>query len=124
MKQNVGFMGLGIMGAAMAANIRNAGYPLRVYNRTASKAAALNFGHQGGLALETMLDVVLSGPLSRGLFQTKAEMVTENHFPANFPLKHMTKDCKFIVDTAYDTGAPVLLGQVLLHLYRCVGPQS
>ena len=38
MKPKVGFMGLGIMGSAMAANVHRAGYPLMVYNRTAAQA--------------------------------------------------------------------------------------
>ena len=37
----VGFAGLGTMGAAMAANLLRAGYPLRVWNRTPGKAGAL-----------------------------------------------------------------------------------
>ncbi len=37
----IGFVGLGIMGRPMAKNILNAGYPLCVYNRTASKAKEL-----------------------------------------------------------------------------------
>jgi 3-hydroxyisobutyrate dehydrogenase/glyoxylate/succinic semialdehyde reductase len=37
----VGFIGLGIMGSGMAANLRRAGHPLVVYNRTRSKADAL-----------------------------------------------------------------------------------
>lgn len=37
--KKVGFIGLGLMGGPMAANIARAGYPLTVYNRTASKAA-------------------------------------------------------------------------------------
>lgn len=84
----------------------------------AGLAEALNLGEQGGLSLDTMLEVVLSGPLNCGLFQMKAEMLKKAAFPPNFPLKHMTKDCKFIVDTAYDTGAPAPLGHLLLHLYR------
>lgn len=40
MKQ-IGFVGLGLMGAPMAANIARAGYPLIIYNRTASKAETL-----------------------------------------------------------------------------------
>jgi 3-hydroxyisobutyrate dehydrogenase len=35
----VGFCGLGTMGAAMAANIRRAGHPLTVWNRTPGRAA-------------------------------------------------------------------------------------
>ncbi len=41
MKEKVGFMGLGIMGSAMAANIVRAGYPLQVYNRTPGKTSDL-----------------------------------------------------------------------------------
>ena len=36
-----GFIGLGIMGGPMARNLRAAGFPLTVYNRTAAKAEAL-----------------------------------------------------------------------------------
>ncbi|MGA8366331.1 MAG: NAD(P)-dependent oxidoreductase [Candidatus Acidiferrales bacterium] len=41
MVETVGFIGLGNMGEPIAANLLSAGYGLRVYNRTASKAAAL-----------------------------------------------------------------------------------
>lgn len=37
----IGFIGLGNMGQAMALNLIKAGYKLRVYNRTADKAAPL-----------------------------------------------------------------------------------
>ncbi|MDX1524198.1 MAG: NAD(P)-dependent oxidoreductase [Anaerolineae bacterium] len=38
MSETVGFVGLGIMGQGMALNLRKAGFPLTVWNRTASKA--------------------------------------------------------------------------------------
>jgi 3-hydroxyisobutyrate dehydrogenase-like beta-hydroxyacid dehydrogenase len=41
MKETVGFIGLGGMGLAMAANLLKAGFGLRVYNRTAEKARSL-----------------------------------------------------------------------------------
>src|ERR1700694_3327833 len=37
----IGFIGLGNMGAGMAATLLKAGYPLHVYNRTAAKARPL-----------------------------------------------------------------------------------
>jgi 3-hydroxyisobutyrate dehydrogenase-like beta-hydroxyacid dehydrogenase len=40
-KHLIAFIGLGKMGAAMAANIQRAGYPLVVWNRSADKAASL-----------------------------------------------------------------------------------
>lgn len=41
MKERIGFIGLGIMGRGMAANLLKAGFPLRVWNRTASRADEL-----------------------------------------------------------------------------------
>lgn len=41
MPETLGFIGLGNMGAPIAANLLKAGYGLRVYNRTTSKAAPL-----------------------------------------------------------------------------------
>ena len=41
MADNVGFIGLGLLGLPMATNLMAAGYPLTVYNRTADKAAPL-----------------------------------------------------------------------------------
>ncbi len=81
-------------------------------------AEALNFGRLGGLDLEAMLETVFSGAMSSPMFQVKAPNFKEKQYPAAFPLKHLAKDCKFVVDTAYETGAPVPVGQQLLHLYR------
>ena len=41
MSETIGFIGLGHLGLPMATNLLNADYPLRVYNRTASKAESL-----------------------------------------------------------------------------------
>ena len=41
MSERVGYVGLGIMGMGMARNLVKAGFPLSVWNRTASKAEAL-----------------------------------------------------------------------------------
>lgn len=38
MKPTIGFIGLGVMGASMAGHLQDAGYPLRVFNRTKTKA--------------------------------------------------------------------------------------
>lgn len=84
----------------------------------AGLAEAVNFGCQGGLNLETILEVILSGPLGCGLFQMKADLLRQQDFPVSFPLKHMTKDLKFIQDTAYATGAATLLAAAGLHLFR------
>jgi len=79
---------------------------------------ALNFGRLGGLELEAMLETVFSGAMNAPMFQIKAANFRDRNHPPSFPLKHLTKDAKFILDTAYELGAPVLGGQMLLHLYR------
>lgn len=81
-------------------------------------AEALNFGRLGGLDLEAMLETVLSGGMNSPMFQAKAANFRERRHPTAFPLKHLTKDAKFLLDTAYELGAPVIAGQTLLHLCR------
>ncbi len=81
-------------------------------------AEALNFGRLGGLSLPAMLDTVFSGPLNCSLFQMKAPNLEKKAYPAAFPFKHMTKDIKYIVDTAYELSAPVPVAQTLLHLFQ------
>jgi 3-hydroxyisobutyrate dehydrogenase-like beta-hydroxyacid dehydrogenase len=81
-------------------------------------AEGLNYGKLGGLTMEAMLDTVFSGPLNCAMFQMKAPHLQNRTYPTAFPLKHMTKDAKFVVDTAFELGAPIPLGQMLLHLFR------
>ena len=45
----VGFIGLGIMGSRMAANLRRAGFELKVFNRTRERAEAWAAEHGGGV---------------------------------------------------------------------------
>jgi 3-hydroxyisobutyrate dehydrogenase-like beta-hydroxyacid dehydrogenase len=81
-------------------------------------AEMFNFGAKGGLTLEAMLETVNAGALASPLYQIKAPMFHADDYPVAFPLKHMTKDLKFIVDTAYESGAPAPAAHMLLHLYR------
>lgn len=81
-------------------------------------AEAVKFGRMGGLEVDTIFELFGGGPLNSGLLQAKQGMFKDDHYPVNFPLKHMTKDLKFVVDTAYQTGAPVPAAHTALHLYR------
>jgi len=77
----------------------------------------LNFGKRGGLSEEALLEVILNGPLACSIFQMKCQALTATCYDPNFPLKHAAKDLKFVIDTAYEIGAPVPVGQTLLQLY-------
>lgn len=59
MAETIGFIGLGNMGEPMAENLRRAGYGLRVYNRTRSKAARL--AEQGATVASGAADVAQAG---------------------------------------------------------------
>jgi 3-hydroxyisobutyrate dehydrogenase-like beta-hydroxyacid dehydrogenase len=54
--ERVGFIGLGIMGSRMAANLRRAGYELTVFNRTTERAEAFASEH-GATVAATPADV-------------------------------------------------------------------
>lgn len=49
-RQRVAFIGLGVMGYPMAGHVQKAGFPVCVYNRTASKAEQWQVEYQGGTA--------------------------------------------------------------------------
>jgi 3-hydroxyisobutyrate dehydrogenase len=55
-QQSVALLGVGTMGAGMAANLLKAGFPLAVYNR--SRAKAEGFAAQGARVAETPADAV------------------------------------------------------------------
>ncbi len=59
MSETLGFIGLGNMGEPIAANLLKAGFELRVYNRTRSKAASLR--NLGAVVVETPADVAVPG---------------------------------------------------------------
>ena len=59
MSETLGFIGLGNMGEPIAANLLQAGYALRVHNRTASKAAAL--AAKGATVVQRPAEVAVPG---------------------------------------------------------------
>jgi 3-hydroxyisobutyrate dehydrogenase-like beta-hydroxyacid dehydrogenase len=83
-------------------------------------AEMLHFGSRGGLDVATMLDVVLSGPLANDFIRLKEPLLREGRFTPQFPAKHMAKDLKFVVDTAYETGAATPSANQNLLLFRRV----
>jgi 3-hydroxyisobutyrate dehydrogenase-like beta-hydroxyacid dehydrogenase len=73
---NVGFIGLGIMGSRMAANLRRAGHDLTVFNRTRERAEAWAEEHGGtvaatpaevGAAADIVITMVVDGPQVRAM---------------------------------------------------------
>jgi len=65
MSETIGFIGLGNLGLPIATNLLNAGYALRVYNRTASKAEVLVA--QGAHLATRPVDAVTDGGIVASL---------------------------------------------------------
>lgn len=61
MQKVIGFIGLGNMGVAMAANLQKAGYALRVYNRSVEKAKTLV--QNGAVLMRTPAEVAQSSDI-------------------------------------------------------------
>lgn len=83
----------------------------------AGLAEAMNLGERNGLDAALLLDTVQAGPLGCGLFAMKRDMLVNDAYPAQFPLRHMAKDLGFIREAARDAGAPLPLGERVAALY-------
>ncbi len=100
MFQRIAFLGLGSMGAPMAANLLKAGFPLTVYNRTAAKAEPL-----------------------RALGATMAATVTEAGAGANVVFTMLTDDAALLELTLGPGGLLSALPTGAVHVScSTVGP--
>lgn len=84
----------------------------------AGMAEMIHFGKRGGLKVETMLEVLYSGALNCTLFQLKKDMFLQEKFFPQFPLKHMSKDLRFIFQTALSTGAVIPEATTALQFFK------
>lgn len=84
----------------------------------AGLAEAIGLGVKGGLGMETILEVLRSGPMANALFAMKEDMFRQGEFPAQFPLKHMAKDLRFAAQTASDAFAQTPTLNTVLNLYE------
>jgi 3-hydroxyisobutyrate dehydrogenase-like beta-hydroxyacid dehydrogenase len=79
---------------------------------------SLNLARQMHLDTALVLDSILAGPLGCGLFTLKQEMLKQDDFPVQFPLKHMAKDLRYVLQTADEAGAAVPAAHTVFQLYR------
>ncbi len=79
---------------------------------------SVNLAQHLGLDTSLVLDSILAGPLGCGLFNLKRDMLLTDDFPVQFPLKHMTKDLRFVLQSADEAGAAVPAGHAVFQLFR------
>jgi 3-hydroxyisobutyrate dehydrogenase-like beta-hydroxyacid dehydrogenase len=105
-------------GAAPGGTMMKMAINLLLAGMMSGLAEMLTFGQAGGLSRETMLDVVLNGPLGCELFKIKEPLIAKDKFLAQFPVKHMAKDLKFVTDTACALRCPAPGAFGNLQLYN------
>lgn len=98
-QQNLGFIGLGIMGFPMAENLLKAGYRLAVFNRTRKKAEQL--AARGAAVADSPADVARQARVIFICVGGSADVgeVTENMLPAIQP-GSLVADCSTILPSA------------------------
>jgi 3-hydroxyisobutyrate dehydrogenase-like beta-hydroxyacid dehydrogenase len=79
---------------------------------------SLNLAQRLNLDKDLVLESILAGPLGCGLFKLKSEMLKRDEFPVQFPLKHMAKDLRFILQTADEVGAAAPAAHSAFQLFR------
>jgi 3-hydroxyisobutyrate dehydrogenase-like beta-hydroxyacid dehydrogenase len=91
---------------------------LLLSNMMCGLSEMLTFGKAGGLSTDTMLEVVLGGPMGCDLFRIKEPLLKQRKFLAQFPMKHMAKDLKFVTDTACALRCPAPSAFTSLQLFN------
>lgn len=97
----VGFVGLGLMGGHMAANLLKAGYKLNVYNRTAAKADTLVAAGAALLPLERLAaasDVIITCLSTPDVVRDALAAMLPAARPGTLFIDHSTIDPQTAVD--------------------------
>ncbi|MGH0165400.1 UNVERIFIED_CONTAM: hypothetical protein FKN15_059732 [Acipenser sinensis] len=120
--KRIGFLGLGLMGSGIVANLLKMGHIVMVWNRTAEKASEvgnaakmmliLNMVHGSfmatiaeGLTLAqvtgqsqmTFLDILSHGQMASTFLDQKCQNVLQGNFKPDYYLKHIQKDLRLAI---------------------------
>lgn len=63
MNQQIAFLGLGVMGGAMAANLARSGYPIKVWNRTPNRPGSQMANNAGATVVSSIREAVESADI-------------------------------------------------------------
>lgn len=66
---------------------------------------ALHFSQKAGLDPALFYDVLQSGAMASPWIGMKRDNILSGEFAPQFPLKHMLKDLKYVLDAAHESGA-------------------
>ncbi len=77
----------------------------------------INFAKKGGIDLNFLFEIVLSGQVSNDLYKMKYKNFINEEFPVQGSVKNGIKDLKLITKTAREIGAHIPLTDLNLEMY-------
>lgn len=84
----------------------------------ASLAEGLVLGESLGIERETLLNVLLGGPVVAPFLAGKRPKIESGEYEPEFPLQWMQKDVQLATQTAYETGVAMPLANATKELYQ------
>lgn len=84
----------------------------------AAFAEGLILGEALGLSQETMLQVLLGGPVTPPYLSAKKDKLVQNNYSVEFPLEWMHKDLKLVATTAKSVGLKLTVSEASLLRYQ------
>ena len=84
----------------------------------AAFAEGIAFGESMGISRETLLNVLVGGPVVPPFMAGKKEKLLTGEFDTEFPLKWMQKDVHLATLTAFDTGAAMPIANATKEAYQ------
>lgn len=142
--QQIGFIGLGIMGKPMASNLVKAGYSVKVYDHKSAPIHALvELGAVAGESLGdtaafadviiTMLpnsphvkeavlgkDGILEAAKPGTVLDAKMPLVLDRNFNPGFKINLHIKDIGNVLDTSHEIGAPLPLTSAVMEMMQAM----
>ncbi len=114
MTQKIAFLGLGVMGGAMSANLVKRGYSVIGWNRTKDRPAIATFTSVGGILVETLEDAVRDADV---VFSCLGDVpdVTEVLIGEHGAMHFARANTLFIDTSTIGSDAAKMIGNALMH---------
>lgn len=113
MGQRVVHVGDHSMGTALKVVVNNLlGASMAVF------AESMALGQALGLTQETLMNVIVGGPVAPPFLSGKRQKIEQNDYEPQFPLRWMQKDMHMAAVAAYEAGAAMPVSNATKELYR------
>jgi len=84
----------------------------------AAFAEGLVLGEQLGVPRETLLNVIIGGPVGAPYLASKRPKIENDDYDAEFPLRWMQKDLQMVTQAAYEVGVPMPVANTAKELFQ------